>query len=347
MLIKIFAGQRVILIMSKPAHIFSNGRLRQHENTIVFEEQDESGDVISKKHLPVESVSRICFHGQIDLNTQVLQHLQKNEITCGVFGWYGNYIGEFYPRESQLSGSTIVKQSQYYNDSEKRLNIARKIVESSIYNMYQNLRYYKTKRDFNSQKLKSFENVELEKANTINDILGIESTYRKRYYSFFDEITKQSFSFNKRTYNPPENKLNSLISYGNSLLYSIVTSQIYNTGLSPMISYVHQPSERRNSLSLDVADIFKPVIVDRMIFNLINTKQIKPDDFKSDNIGVTLEEEPRELFTEEFESYLSKTIQHPQLNRKVSHKHLIRLDLYKLQKHVVSGEKYQPFKRWW
>lgn len=334
--------------MSKPCHIFSNGRLEQHENTLKFIEIEE-GEEQNVRHLPVESVSRICFHGQIDINTQALQHLQQHNITCAIFGWHGNYIGEFCPKPSQISGNTVTSQSKSYNERNQRVNIAKEIVGSSIHNMKRSLEYYERKGDLTKSDIELFEiNVDDLDVTRIEDVLGVEAEYRKKYYSMFPQILSGShFRFNKRTYNPPENKLNALISFGNSLLYSTVVSQIYKTDLNPTISYLHEPSERRNSLALDIADIFKPTIVDRVLFKLINTNQIQIDDFEEKEIGYHLTDDARKLFVEQYESMLSETVEHPQLKRKVSHEYLIRLDLYNLQKHVVSGEKYNPFKRWW
>jgi CRISPR-associated protein Cas1 len=40
------------------------------------------------------------------------------------------------------------------------------------------------------------------------------------------------------------------------------------TQLNPTVSYLHEPSQRRFSLALDLSEIFKPLIVDRVIFRV-------------------------------------------------------------------------------
>ena len=47
------------------------------------------------------------------------------------------------------------------------------------------------------------------------------------------------------------------------------------------------------------------------------------------------------------EETLSRTIKHKDLNRDVSYKHLIRLELYKLIKHIINEKNYEGFKIWW
>jgi CRISPR-associated protein Cas1 len=73
--------------------------------------------------------------------------------------------------------------------------------------------------------------------------------------------------------------VNALLSFGNSLLYTAALSEIYMTQLNPTVSYLHEPSQRRPSLALDLPEIFKPLIVDRVIFRLLNRGEISDDDF--------------------------------------------------------------------
>jgi CRISPR-associated protein Cas1 len=266
----------------------------------------------------------------------------------GLFGWNGQYIGEFIPRSSRKSGNTVAKQSKSYNNDSTRKRIAKEMVRSSVHNMRRNVMYYDDKRDLvNSPSM--FENISLKSASTIQDVLGVEAQYRKMYYENITDILKPDcMVFNGRTYQPPEDRVNALLSFGNSLLYSVVVDEIYKTGLDPTVSYLHEPGERRNSLSLDIADIFKPVLVDRTIFRIVNRGQIDKDDFEQSGERVYLGDQ-KELFVDEFESTLDDTVAHPTLERNVSHQYLIRLDLYRLQKDVVTegDECYEGFKRWW
>lgn len=80
----------------------------------------------------------------------------------------------------------------------------------------------------------------------------------------------QEIDFKKRVMHPPDNMINSLISYVNSLIYAKILSEVYHTQLNPTISYLHEPGVRRYSLCLDVSEIFKPLIGDRLIFSFTN-----------------------------------------------------------------------------
>ena len=44
---------------------------------------------------------------------------------------------------------------------------------------------------------------------------------------------------------------------------------------------------------------------------------------------------------------MQTTIKHRKLGREVSYEYLIRLEIYKLIKHLLEEEKYEGFKIWW
>jgi CRISPR-associated protein Cas1 len=146
---------------------------------------------------------------------------------------------------------------------------------------------------------------------------------------------------------PPDNEVNALISFGNSFLYSICLSEIYRTQLTPTISYLHEPGVRRFSLALDLSEIFKPLLVDRTLFTLLNKGQLKESHFDRAMDGCFLSEAGKKLYISTLEERLATTIRHRRLGRHVSYRHLIRLECYKLIRHLTDTEPYRGFRAWW
>ena len=130
-------------------------------------------------------------------------------------------------------------------------------------------------------------------------------------------------------------------------MYTTVLSEIYETQLDPRIGYLHSTNNRRFTLNLDIAEIFKPIIVDRVIFSLINKKMLTKDDFQKEMRGIILNEKGKRKFIEEYNEKLSTTIKHKDLNTRVSYKRLIRLEIYKLQKYITENEEYKGFVAKW
>jgi CRISPR-associated protein Cas1 len=320
--------------MKNNYYILSDGKLRRDENTIYFVNED------GKRALPIQRIYSIYALGSLSITSKAISLLAKEGICIHFFNRYGFYIGSFYPRESLISGELLVRQVEHYLDFEKRLKLAKLFVEGSVMNMNRILSSYSSDRSL----LKNLES--LSSAKNIEEVMGVEARARNEYFSEFDNILK-NFKFEKRSRQPPENEINSMMSFGYSLLYSAVLSEIYHTQLHPGISYLHEPSERRFSLALDLSEIFKPFIVDRIIFYLVNKGMMNEKDFDRDFKGVLLSDSGKKKFVEEFNSRLKTTIKHRQLKRKVSYQRLIRLECYKLIKHLLGNKEYKPLVIWW
>ena len=138
-----------------------------------------------------------------------------------------------------------------------------------------------------------------------------------------------------------------MISFVNSLIYAKVLSEIYHTQLNPTISYLHEPGVRRYSLSLDLSEVFKPLIGDRLIFSLLNRNQITEKSFTKELNFLHLNKEASRLIVTEFEKRMKTTIMHKELGKQVSYQYLIRLEAYKLIKHLIGEKEYEGFRIWW
>ena len=286
---------------------------------------------------------------QIEFITRLMSFLNDRTVALHVFGWEDYYSGSVMPKRGQTSGKTVVEQVRAYEDSKHRRRLAAAIVRGSIHNMRTNVVYYDGRDHDLTAIVDELEGIaaDVDETLPIDELLGIEATARKAYYRCFNEILPPEFQLSRREYNPPPNEINSLISFGNSLVYANSISAIRATALDPTISYLHEPGERRYSLSLDIADLFKPVLADRVLFRLVNRNQISASDFETELVSCLLIEAGRETYSKAFEETLKRTVDHPKLNRKVSYQYLMRLEAYKLKKHLLTGEAYEPFKRWW
>lgn len=331
--------------MPKPNHhIFADGELSRNEGTLRIDTLE--GDT---EYLPVESVDSLYLHGQIDFNTRALGLLNDQNVPLHVFGWKDYYRGSYLPKRSQVSGNTVVEQVRAYDDSERRLRIGHRIIEASIHNMRANLRYYDGRRGDFSDSVDELEKLKQSVSSTtsIDELRSVEGNARKSYYDCFDRILRDPFRLTRREYNPPTNEANAAISFLNGMVYTTCVSAIRKTALDPTVGFVHEPGERRFTLSLDIADIFKPILADRLLFRLVNRQQLSIEDFEDELEGCLLNEDGRMTVLEEFEETLDETVEHPRLKRNVSFKTLVRTDVYSLKKHILTGEPYHATERWW
>lgn len=332
--------------MARPYYIFTSGTLRREQNTLYLENEE------GKRPIPVEDVDSLFVFGEVSLNTKLLTFLAQNGIPVHFFDYYENYTGTYYPREQLVSGFLLVQQVEHYLDAKKRMAIAREFVAAAIDNLLRNLKYYKNRTD-EGEKLEAIiadieaDQKQIDSAEDTLQLMSIEGRVRDRYYQSFNVIVQLDEPFRKRVKRPPDNPINALISFGNALLYRTVLSEIYRTQLVPTVSYLHEPGERRFSLSLDIAEIFKPLLVDRTIFKLVNNRMVQEDDFERELNYCYLQDSGRKTFVQQWEERLSQTIEHRELKRPVSYRRLIRLECYKLIKHLLGEEAYEGFRMWW
>lgn len=331
--------------MLRTIYLFTNGVLKRRENTIWFETDE------GKKPIPVETIQEIKVFGEVDFNKRLLEFLTQRRICIHFFNYYGYYVGSFYPREYLNSGYMTLRQAEFYLDPVRRGILARSFVSGAMGNILKNLAYYRSHQQKPlDEEIQAIETLKERVTEEIMPpkLMALEGNARNYYYSAFGRIIQNPyFAFDSRTRRPPQNPLNALISFGNSLLYTTALSEIYNTHLDPRIGYLHFTNDRSFSLNLDIAEIFKPVIVDRVIFAVVNRQQLKQTHFGKELEGVFLNDRGRKIFIQAYEEKLKSTIRHPKLKRNVSYRTLIRLECYKLYKHFMGEEIFKPFQARW
>ena len=326
--------------MGTTKYLTSMGELSRKDNSLCFRVGSRN------KYLPVEQVSEIYCMSEISLNTKLLYFLAKNEIIVHFFNYYGGYSGTFYPKEHLVSGRLLIAQVKAFEN--RRLGIAKAIV-GGIGKNIDELLYHYYKHDKKDVKptidwIRHDLPDRLGKAEDVKQVLQAEGEIWQRFYSSFQYFLPEDFIMNKRVKRPPDNPINALVSFGNSLLYSKTVSVIYQTHLDQRISFLHKPSEGRFSLSLDLCEVFKPAIVFKTIFDVVNNRKLQVDKHFEKKLNYCiLNEEGRKIFISAFEARLDSVFEHPKLKRKTSYRTALKLDCYKLIKDILEEKPFIPF----
>lgn len=326
--------------MKAVKYLTSMGELKRKDHSLIF--RNEKGHI----YIPVEGVKEIYCLNEVNLNSKLFDFLAKAGIVIHFFNYYQQYSGSYYPKEALVSGKLTIKQAEAFQKI--RPTIAKAIVKGIANNIYYVLYHYYT---HGAKELQPFLHwlrkdvpVLLDKDITVQQIMFIEGTIWKKFYDSFKYFLPESFLFSKRVRRPPDNPMNALISFGNSLLYAKTISQIYRTHLNQSISFLHEPSEGRFSLSLDLCEVFKPIIVFKTIFENINNRRLQVGKHFDKTLNYCLlNEAGKKIFIQSFEERLNKVFQHSTLKRKVSYHTAIKLDAYKLIKCIMEGQVFVPF----
>ncbi len=326
--------------MGKTRYISSVGELKRKDNSICFRKNEKN------VYIPIENLTEIYCMNEISINTKLLDFLGRNNVVVHFFNYYGSYSGSFLPPKQYRSGKVLINQAKAFEND--RIVIAQNIVKGIALNIHEVLYHY-YKHDKKEVKvtidwIKTVLLIQITETENIKQIMALEGELWLRFYSDFKYILPEDFVMNKRVKRPPDNPINALVSFGNTLLYTKTVTAIYNTHLDQSISFLHEPSERRFSLSLDISEVFKPIVVYKTIFELVNNKKLNVEKhFEKEYKYCMLNEEGRKIFVNAFEERLESVFMHSTLKRKVTYRTALKLDCYKLIKHISEGKEFVPF----
>ncbi len=343
------------LYLTKP------GRLARRDNTLlfkIFDLPDEyahseeecplpEDEALAGRHaLPVEIIDAVYLFGETRINTKLLTFLGQKRVPLHVFNYWGHHAGTFLPHAEQLSGELVIEQGQAQRDPGRRLTICRAIADAKLHNVLSVVGYYRRRlgaleeTDSRIRALKE----RLPTLASHEEVMGIEGMAARHYYQAWPQWLAAAGTKFRRTYHPPDNPVNAVLSFLNSMLYAACVSELYRTALYPGISYLHAPQTRRFSLALDLVEPFKPVLVDRLVFRLFNREGLSDVDFEPHSNGVLLKDDARRNILKLWDTQLRTTLDYAPLNRSVSYRQLLRLDCYKLIKHLLEDADYTPYR---
>ena len=323
-------------------HLINEGILTKRYYTLLFE------GPTGKKYIPIETTDSLYVYSNIIFSGNFFEFVNKKGLNVALIDKYGEKIGSFVPQNNRRNIKTEIKQLKVYDNENERLELAKKLEIASVSNIRANLKYYARRK--NSERLQdavigiSRLIQQLNEAKDVTKLMTIEAQSRQKYYQCFNEILNdEDFIFEKRTRRPPEDPLNAMISFGNTLLYQRIANEINRTSLDIRIGIVHAAGSRPESLNLDLADLFKPILVDRTIFTLVNRKMLEATDFvEVENNGIYLSREGKKQFIREFERKLFQKVQIDGLDR--TYDYVIKNEIQKLKRFFEYGEKYKPYK---
>jgi CRISP-associated protein Cas1 len=182
----------------------------------------------------------------------------------------------------------------------------------------------------------------------LNQLRGYEGAIAKRYFEALGQlIANPVFSLTERTRRPPKDPVNSLLSFGYTLLFNNVMSLILTEGLNPYLGNLHRSERKEPHLAFDLMEEFRAPVVDSLVMMLVNKKILRPTDFTYPNAegGVYLEPEARRVFLKHFEARISESILHPRTQQPMSYRRAIQVQVQNYQQCLRSAQGYQPFIR--
>lgn len=323
--------------------IVSDGILRAKDTSLQYESQTGQ-----RMDIPPCETGILNIYSNVTLEGGVLLRALENGTTIHVFSADDRLLGRFLPNCSLREPAVTHEQLLVYYNQKARLALAKQFLLASFHNERLVIRYYHRQSPdaVYEAALNQIDRVyrQIKAANSYENLLTLEAAGRKAYYECFDAfICTSPFSFEKRSRRPPENEMNAMLNFGNTLLYHFVAAEIQKTALDVRVGFLHATNKRMESLNLDLAEIFKPLVVDRCVLALINRKAVNQEMFHREKHGVYLTPEGKRVMIAAMNDKLDTVI--TQRGASLSYRQLIQEEVRKLIRLFRKKEKYKPFKQ--
>jgi CRISP-associated protein Cas1 len=300
--------------------------------------------------IPIREVERILIFGRIQLSTPVVNTCLEHKIGVFYLNRSGQYQGHLWSADN-LQNELV--QFDRHHDSEFQLEVCRAIIHGKLTNSKRLLQRLNRKRK--SSEVGSIISQidtylkDIKQTDLVDSLRGYEGITAVRYFSGLNQtIINPLFSFNGRNRQPPTDPVNSLLSFGYTLLFNNVLSLILAEGLSPYLGNLHHGEDKKPYLAFDLMEEFRSPIVDTLVMKLINSSTFKLDDFETipTTGGVYLNSTARRSFFRYFENRMSEEILHPDLLSAVSYRYAIQLQVRRYKRCLLAdGSKYVAFTR--
>jgi len=289
----------------------------------------KSGKLINKIH--TEKLEDIFVYGSVSITPTAIKYILSKNINLVYLTSNGEYIGRLIGKEPKNIDLRIAQYKKFFDDKFK-LAFVKKIVFGKLYN-YRTL-LLRLNRKLNNNEISNvlfgIRNciIRLEKSETIEQAMGYEGRGSALYFSVFSYFFNNKFIFVKRTKRPPLDPVNSMLSFGYTLLFNQICNLIYINGLDIMLGNLHSVEYGRASLALDLMEEFRPIIVDSIIINIVAHNILKPSDFQaSEELPCVMSDSARKKFITIFENKLNARVRYGKDNILAPYRKVIELQI--------------------
>lgn len=294
--------------------------------------------------LPFRLVERLVLLGPVQLSAAATQVLLQARIPVLFCSMRGNCHGVLSTGCEDVE--LVITQVQRYQDEVYRLNIAKAIVTGKIIHQQRLLRRH-ARNHPNPCLSRIADQLEqlresLSNRSSVPEVMGVEGQASALYFSAFGQCLRQEgVTFTERNRQPPKDPINAVLSLGYMLVFSEALSALVAQGLHPGLGFLHEVSKRRPALALDLQELARQPVVDRLTLSLFNRKVLTQDDFLTQpNGGVRLKEKSLKRFLQFYEQTMTTPFRYGE--ERLTLRDWIRKEAEALKKALIAGELWTP-----
>jgi CRISPR-associated protein Cas1 len=258
--------------------IDKKGKLQVKNGQIIFE----------NRKYPLRLIDFLILADLVEFDTKTISKITANDVSILIYAKSFSFIHPISAKNADL------KKRQYFA-LDKRIEIAKWILKGKIKSNFLGI---------------EFDLSQIEKANNIFELLGIEGNFSRVYFSKYFELFPKNLTLKKRSKNPPKDVVNALMSYFYTIAYYEITNHLIKNGFEPLIGYLHEPFRSHYALSSDLLEFFRSEL-DKEVYFLFKNKIVKKSDFSAD---FRLRDKKRK----EIWTFIKKSMQNLKIQEKIS-----------------------------
>lgn len=292
----------------------------------------------------IERVNQIVIQQGANCTSGFLEACARHKIPIMFLDWNGRWQASL---QGPMGRNVFVRLKQYQQlqQEDVRLVLAKQLVRAKLTNQRTWLRRHLGTDHPTSEALARILKT-LDAAETINSLMGMEGEAARYFYDGLSEMVKpqSDILWQGRHKHPSPDPLNSLLSYGYSILLGQVQTGCHLAGLDPHLGFYHGLKHGKPALVLDLMEIYRTPVVDAAVVGFINRGQCSAEDFDIEGSTCRLKPAPRKAFIQTLFERLNSSIKHPVFGYKTTYQRAIHVEARLFSYALTSGlDIWQPF----
>ena len=242
--------------------------------TVVIDKKDvnltfeNSAIKVEQQSIPFKFIDLLVLNHRVTLNTSDILKLTKEEISILIVSHANDNLS--------LIASTNTKNAEIkiaqYSSHARNIEFAKYFISQKIDSHREQLAAHEITLDQTQEQL------QLKNAISMDEIMGIEGSFARKYFKEYFQLLPLSMHKSKRSKQPPLDPVNAIMSFWYSLYYNIITVKLMSYGFEPSLGYLHTPFRSHNALASDILELFRADINEAVI-HLFKNKIVEIEDF--------------------------------------------------------------------
>ncbi len=233
------------------------------------------------QELPLNKIDQVVLMGRgVQMSTALLVELLNRGIPVMLTNQRGSHHYATLTAGPSRFGALRLAQMQRVNDPAWSLELARGIVSAKLLNQRSRLAATGWAAVPTAMSQIGAALSGAGGATDVDALRGYEGAGAAAYFGAWRSVFQLPWGFQGRAFYPPPDPVNALLSFGYTLLLHDVLNAVQFTGLDPYLGTFHVIEAGRPSLALDLMEEFRPLVVDRIVLELLGGAALRREQFE-------------------------------------------------------------------